>query len=159
MCTKTCKVSRNFDESPEMAGDLQASRKCNKSPGIEVTLLICTGNNFCYYPPPPNRVRFRTLWKSLLLPPHRIWSASGYHAKSTGWHRPGGPPPKKKSWLRRWSCGSAISVVWSGQCNFVIKECACKFCDCAWVEKYRLLSGRGLIVGNYRWTGTISGRL
>ena len=73
MCKQTCQVSRNFRESPEKAGDLQVSRKCKK---------------MCHYPPPPNRVRLRKVRK---------------FRKSRGWHRPGGPHPKHKSWLRRCS--------------------------------------------------------
>ena len=45
-------------------------------------------------------------------PPHRIWSASGDHGKSTGWHRPGAPPPtKQKSWLRRCRRHARIAIM------------------------------------------------
>ena len=48
-------------------------------------------------PPPANLVCLRRTRNisATKPPPHRIWSASGDHAKSTGW------PPQQKSWLRR----------------------------------------------------------
>ena len=46
-------------------------------------------------PPTPNWVRLRRSRNISAATLHRIWSASGDHAKCTGWHRPGGPTQTK----------------------------------------------------------------
>ena len=63
MCEQTCQVSRNFRESPEMAGDLQLSRKCkqmsrNRGNFIDPYLQLSKKMS-ATAPPPPNRVRWR----------------------------------------------------------------------------------------------------
>ena len=113
--SRPVKCPGNSVESPEMAGDLQVSRKCQQICRFEVIFFICTCNYRKKYlplppptesgslqgimdicattpPPPANLVRYP--------PPQNLvgfWrSRKIYRAASAGC-----PPPKQKSWLRR----------------------------------------------------------
>ena len=108
MCKQTCQVSLNLRESPEMAGDLQVSRKCQKisrNRGNLIDLdLQPPGKKFCHYPPP-----------------HRIGPASGNYGHFCYYPPPteSGRPPEITENLP----GGIGRVVSAGWCNARQRQC------------------------------------
>ena len=105
MCKQTC-------ESSEMAGDLQVSLKCtkmsrNRGHFLDLDVQLPEQVSATTPPPPSERGPLSEITENVCYSPPPTESGrlleTGDHAQNL----PGGigrmpPPPKQKSWLRRW---------------------------------------------------------
>ena len=131
MCKQTCQVSLNLRESPEMAGDLQVSRKCKKISRNWGNLIdLYLQENIAVHYPPPHRIGSASgNYGHFCYSPQRTWTAYGEHGtflllpppppnlacfwRSRKLYRvaSAGCPPKQKSWLCRWKSYRDIPVL------------------------------------------------